>query len=59
MNQERIKELAERKFNLETKFNANREAIVILQAENVVITKTIIDTNAKLQVELICVECES
>ena len=59
MNQERIKELAERKFNLESKFNANREAIVILQAENLVIDKTIKHTSAQLQVELLCVECES
>ncbi|MFT6047296.1 MAG: hypothetical protein ACI9WC_003010 [Arenicella sp.] len=59
MNYERIKLLSERKFNLETKFNANREAIAVLQAENVVITKTIIDTNVKLQVERICEDCES
>lgn len=58
MNEARLKLLADRKANLERRFNANREAISILQAENVVITKTIIDTNAKLQVELICEGCE-
>jgi hypothetical protein len=59
MNHERIKLLSERKLKLEGKFNANREAIALLQAENTVITKTIIDTNVKLQVERICEDCES